>query len=465
MDAGHASEPQPRLASWSDRKRLRKRVTASGDASRSAVRQTGLVGGSLVAWAIGSYAYFLIAGRVVGPATYGLVSALIGVLTIITWPCTALQWSAARTLASTSGDRANAMAAYRRALMRAWGLAAFLGAAGMVAVVVAHQFSDAVPTWALVATCVSAVPILPLFVALGALQGESRYAGYGVSWAASGVLRAPFMLPFLAIAAGSAAAVVMGSGLAVLAGLLIAMWLTRDDLRISRPPSRAAWANFTAGLGATVAGLAGFASLVSLGVVVAKLRLPADDAGYYGAANTLGRAVLMIPQAVAIVLLPRVAKRRTGDLPTGALLAIGAVATLGVGFAAAGLAAVAGVPLITLTFGSAYESAATLLPQILAASTLIGVLFILVNHHVARSDHRFAWALAVLAGLHVVLLIALGMTANAIIAIDAGVAVLAIIVHEVIYRGTADSLLAGVRAARRRPSSGARRKAGYSPPS
>ena len=405
-------------------------------------------------WAIGSYAYFLIAGRVVGPATYGLVSALIGVLTIITWPCTALQWSAARTLASASGDRADAMAAYRRALIRAWLFALGLGAAGVVAVVVAHQFSDAVPTWALVATCVSAVPVLPLFVALGALQGESRYAGYSVSWAASGVLRAPLMLPFLAIAAGSAAAVVMGYGLAVLAGLLIAMWLTRDDLRISRPPSRAAWANFTAGLGATVAGLIGFASLVSLGVVVAKLRLPVDDAGYYGAANTLGRAVLMVPQAVAIVLLPRVARRRSGDVPTGGLLALGAVATLVIGFIGVAFVAVAGEPVIRLTFGSAFADAATLLPQILAASTLIGVLFILVNHHVARSDHRFAWVLGVVALVHLLLLVALGTSANAIIAIDAAAAVLAVVVHEVIYRGTGDSLVRGASALLRRPRRG-----------
>jgi O-antigen/teichoic acid export membrane protein len=428
-------------------------------ASADAVRSAGAVGLSLILWAIGSYAYFLIAGRVVGPATYGLVSALIGVLTLITWPCTALQWSAARTLASASHDRADAMAAYRRALIRAWLVAIALGAAGVVAIVVAHEFSDAVPTWALVATCLSVVPVIPFFVAIGALQGESRYAGYGVSWALTGVLRAPLMLPFLMVAAGSAAAVIMGSAAAVLVALLLAMWLTRDDLRVSRPPSPAAWAHFTSGLGASVVGLIGFASLVSLGVVVAKLRLPADDAGYYGAANTLGRAVLMIPQAVAIVLLPRVARRRTGDLPTGALLAIGAVATLVIGLAGAVAAEFLGVPLIGLTFGSAYEPAATLLPQILAASTLIGVLFILVNHHVARGDRRFAWALGAVAVVHVVLLIVLGTTANTIIAIDAAAAVLGVVVHEVIYRGTGDSLIRGLGALM-----GRRRHPAHEPP-
>lgn len=408
------------------------------------------MGASMVAWALGSYAYFLIAGRVVGPATYGLVSALIGVLTIISWPCTALQWSAARTLASSSFDRVDARAAYRQALVRAWGAALILGGAGVIAILIAHRFSDVVPTWALVATCASAVPVLPFFVAIGALQGESRYSGYSLSWALTGVLRAPLMLPLLIIAAGSAAAVMTGSGLAMLVGLLLAMWLTRTDFRAITRPSPAVWHSFTSGLGSSVAGLVGFASLVSLGVVVAKLRLPADEAGYYGAANTLGRAVLMIPQAVAIVLLPRVAMRRSGHLPTGALLAIGAAATLFVGSLAVVVVAVVGETIMTVTFGAAYADASSLLPQILAASTLIGVLFILINHHVARSDHRFSWALAILAVLHVGLLIGLGMSGNLIIAVDAGAALLAIVVHEVIYRGTDDSLMSGAAALMRR---------------
>jgi O-antigen/teichoic acid export membrane protein len=419
-------------------------------ADATAVRHVGLVGGSLVMVAIGSYAYFLLAGRVVGPATYGLVSALIGVLALVMWPCTALQWSSARVLASASHDRHDAMAAYRRALIRTCVVAVTLGLAGTVAIAMAHLFSDAVPTWALLATCLSVVPVLPFFVAIGALQGESRYAGYGVSWALTGVLRAPMMIPFLMIAAGSAAAVIMGSGVAVLVALLLAVWLTRKDLSASRAPSRAVWANFTSGLGASVVGLIGFASLVSISVVAAKLRLAPDDAGYFGAANTLGRAVLMIPQAVAIVLLPRVARRRTGDLPTGALLAIGAVATLVIGMAAATLAEFLGMPLMGLTFGSAYEPAATLLPQMLAASTLLGVLFVLVNHHAARGDHRFAWALAGVGVVHLVLLIALGMTANSIIAIDATAAILGIAVHEVIYRGSGDSLAHGLAALMRR---------------
>lgn len=409
-----------------------------------AVRHAGLVGASLVLWAGGSYAYFVISGRVVGPATYGLVSALIGVLAIVTWPCTALQWSTARTLASAGSERTDARAAYRRALMRAWIAALALGALGVVAIVISHAVSESVPTWALVATCVSAVPILPFFVAIGALQGESRYAGYSASWASTGLLRAPLMLPFLAVAAGSAAAVMMGSGAAVLVGLLLAMWLTRADLRIGRRPTRETWSRFTDGLGASIAGLIGFASLVSLGVVVAKLRLPAEDAGFYGAANTLGRAVLVIPQAVGIVLLPRVAKRRSGELPTGALLAVGVGATLVIGTLGVAVAAGLGAPIISVTFGSAYEPAATLLPQIVAASTLIGMLFVLVNHHVARSDHRFAWALVAVAAVHVLLLVALGVSANAIVAADAAAAVLALIIHEVIYRGTGDSLTSGV---------------------
>lgn len=409
-------------------------------------RHAGLVGTSLVVWAIGNYAYYLIAGRVVGPATYGLVSALIGVLAIIAWPCTALQWATARTLASAEIPRDDAVAAYRRALRWAWSGSVAVGAIGIAVVLVVRGFDDGVATWALVVTCLSAVPLLPYFVSIGALQGESRYVAYSASSALTGVLRAPLMLPLLLVAAGSAAAVISGSGLSILAGLAAAVWVTRDDLRQRPVPSPEVWRAFTRGLGATVAGLIGFSSLVSVGVVVAKFRLPADDAGFYGAANVLGRALLVVPQAVAIVLLPRVARRRSGDLPTGALLAIGVAGTVVIGVAATLLCVVAGTPIITITFGSQYEAAAAFLPQLFAASTAIGAVFVFVNHHVARSDHRFAWALAALAVVHLAFLIAFGVSVNGIIAIDGAVAVLALVVHEVLYRGTGDSLIGGTRA-------------------
>lgn len=413
----------------------------------SAVRSAGLVGASLVAWALGSYAYYLIAGRVVGPATYGLVSALIAIISIVAWPCVALQWSSARTLASTTAaGRADAMAAYRLALRRSIAVGVALGVAGLVGTGLATLVSDRVPVAALAATFVSVMPILALYVAIGALQGEHRYGAYGVSWALTGVLRAPLMLPFFLLPAAGAGSVVIGTGLAMAVGLGAAVWASRDDLRVRMRPSPEMWAAFKAGMFATVLGLLGYAAIVGVLAVIAKLRLPAVEAGYFGAAYVIGRALLIVPQAFAIVLLPRVARRRAGDTPTGALLAAGVLATVAFGAFCVVVSAVAGEWIMRISFGTEYLDAAPLLPGLFAATTAVGALFILVNHHVARSDPRFSWVLAVLAVVDIAALAAFGSTEALLITIDGAVAVLGIVVHEIVYRGSDDGLIGGTRA-------------------
>ncbi len=423
-------------------------VLDTGGTPPGAVRSTSLVGASFVVWGIGSYAYYLIAGRLVGPSVYGLVSALIAVLTIIAWPCLAVQWAMARTVASHLGpDRPGALAVYRRAIIRSGVISVVAAALATGVTLGLAAAGETVPTWPLIATYVSAVPVLPLYVALGALQGEHRYTPYALSYAITGVLRAVLVLPLVLLPVVGAGPVVVANGVAAFAGLAVAAWLSRDDLRVRTPPPDAIWRAMTSGLGATVVGLLGFASIFGLGVVVARLRFTSVDAGYFGAVGVLARAMIIVPQALTIVLLPRVAARRRRDVPTGALLGAAVGVTVAIGVVVAIACEFLGEQVIRITFGPAYAAAGDLLPQYVLASTLICALFVLVNHHVARSDHRFSWLLGGLAIVHVVLLVLLGSTANAIIGVDAIAALIGLIGHEWLYRGTGDSLLTGTRMA------------------
>ncbi len=420
----------------------------TGGTPPGAVRSTSLVGASLVVWGIGSYAYYLIAGRLVGPSVYGLVSALIAVLAIIGWACLAVQWAMARTVATHLGtDRPGTLAVYRRAIIRSGVISVVAAALATGVTLGLAAAGETVPMWPLIATYVSAVPVLPLYVALGALQGEHRYTPYAVSYAITGVLRAVLVLPLVLLPVVGAGPVVVANGVAAFAGLAVAAWLSRADLRVRTPPPDAIWRSMTAGLGATVVGLLGFASLFGLGVIAARLRFPSVDAGYFGAVGVLAHAMIIVPQALTIVLLPRVAARRSRDVPTGALLGAAVGVTVAIGVVVAIACAFLGEQVMRITFGPAYAAAGDLLPQYVLASTLIGALFVLVNHHVARSDHRFSWLLGGVAIVHVVLLVLLGSTANAIIGVDALAALIGLIGHEWLYRGTGDSLLTGTRMA------------------
>jgi hypothetical protein len=131
---------------------------------------------------------------------------------------------------------------------------------------------------------------------------------------------------------------------------------------------------------------------------------------------------------------------------TGSLLAAGIVAMLIAGLVAMLLAIPLAEPVMSIAFGSEYSSAATLLVPFIGATTLLGALLILVNHHVARSDHRFVWAVGGLAILQIVLLIFFSTSSEAIIAIDAIVGGVGLVVHELIYFNTDESMLRGAGA-------------------
>ena len=103
-------------------------------------------------------------------------------------------------------------------------------------------------------------------------------------------------------------------------------------------------------------------------------------------------------------------------------------------------------PIMNIAFGSEYASASSLLVPFFGATTLLGALLILVNHHVARSDHRFVWAVGGLAVLQIVLLTMFSTSDKAIIAVDAVVAGIGLVVHEMIYFNTDESMLRGAGA-------------------
>ena len=414
---------------------------------RGDVRNSLIVGASISAWSLGAFAYYLVAGRVLGPDAYGLVAALQSVLVVGSVPIIALQWSAARVIAgSDEHGRAGALATYRRGLIGATSLALLLGVLATIVTVAINVWIRPVPVAPLAITYFSLVAIVPLLIACGALQGERRYVGLAWSYAASGVLRAPLLLPLLLLPFTDVDATVLAVGLAIAIGAIWASWLTRDDLKVRTPPPRDTWRNFTASLPATMVGLTGIAVLTNVDVIAAKLSIGGEQAGLFGAASVVAKSLLVVPQALTLVLLPRVAQRGARGERTGSLLAAGII-TMAVAGALAMLVAVPlAEPIMRIAFGSAYVAAASLLVPFFGATALLGALLILVNHHVARSDHRFVWAVGGLAVLQVILLIFFSTSSEAIIAIDAIVGGVGLIMHEVIYINTDESILRGAGA-------------------
>lgn len=416
--------------------------TATTRDPRGAVHSTAVVAASLAAWSVGVYFFYLLAGRLLGPEEYGLAAALQAVVVVVSLPLAALQWSAARTVASAPDDP-QVGAVYRHALTVVTATAAGLAAvATLVTAITASQLS--LPTGALIATYWSLVPLAPLLLAMGTMQGFHRYGGFAWSFGLTGVLRAPLLLVFLALPwITQVEATMVATGVPLAIGALLGIWLTRALLRGTPRPGRAALKAFWAGMAPTVVGLAGIAVLINVDVIAAKLNIGGEEAGYFGAASIIAKSLMLVPQALITVLLPRVAERRARDEATGSLLAIGVLLIFAAGIVAVVLSIPLEGPITTITFGDAYEPAAQLVLPFFAATTLLGALLILVNHHVARGDNRFSWVVGALAIIQLALLATVGTTAGRIIAIDAVVAAVGLVAHEILYFRTGDSMLRG----------------------
>jgi O-antigen/teichoic acid export membrane protein len=408
-----------------------------------------LVLGALVAWNAGNYAFFLIAGRILGPADYGLVAALLSATLVVAVPAQALQFAVARLVAAPpGGDAALAEGIYARAWRQCALATPVLAGLACGGILVAAALNPGVPVGPQLLTVALVAPLGFFFLTMGMLQGQERFGGFAAGFALWGVPR-PIALPLLAVLGLGVYAALGATGLALLCALGCTWWLTRAP-RPRREPGPAERRGFARPLIPVMVGLTGLGVLTNVDVIAGKLALDPDDAGRFAAAATLAKAVFLIPQAVSFVLLPRIAARSAADRDTGMILGLAVALTL----VAGGLASLAiwalAEPILRVTYGGEFAGSADILGAYAAASTLIGALIVVINHHIGRGRNAFVWAIAAIALLQVVLLAAFHDSAEAIVAVDAVVGAAGLVVHEIITRGTEDAIAPGlVRAASR----------------
>lgn len=292
----------------------------------SAAERTATAGG--IAAAVGttlanvlSYGLSLAGARLLHPTEYGVLVALLAVTIVASVPALALQAVVAvRVVRAPAADR-DLVAARSLGLGLAAG--AVLVVAGLLAAPLLERFlrlsGPGAAMW--VAVAVGAITVL------GVLQGIAQgrqdfhrlaailvgYAGARLAGGAAGLLLTGTVTGTLA---GVAAGIVVGA---------TAGWVLTGRPR----PARGGW---RAGeLLVASQALAGLYLLTNLDPVLARHYLPAAEAGLYGAGAVLAKAAFFLPQAVVLVLFPRLASEprpgRTLWLGLGALAGLGLVMT------------------------------------------------------------------------------------------------------------------------------------------
>ncbi len=297
-------------------------------------RKQDLRGGTSLAVAMGvmnvaTYAFTILAARVLGPKDYGAFAALMGVLLVITVASLALQATAARRIAATP-DHVHQI---EGVILRV-GVQASLGM-GVLCLLLAPVINavarlDSLATAALIAF--AAAPLTMMGAQAGILQGERRWFPLAMVYVGVGVPR---------LLVGTAMILWRPTEFAALLGVAIAAyvplvvgWLA---LRHTREPGehsaehtdRALWKETFHNSNTLLA----FFALSNVDILVARNVLDEHDAGLYAAGLILVKAVLFLPQFVVILAFPSMsqasAARSTLYKSLGVVVALGGMIALG----------------------------------------------------------------------------------------------------------------------------------------
>ena len=345
-----------------------------------------------------NYASNLVFSRMLAPASFGDLTALLALSVVLAVPAAAAQTRIAERVATyeADGERERSTYLIRHSAAHLGTIAAVITLAYLVSIPLVVSLLDLQapgPAIAL-APLIGATFLFP--VLYGTLQGLGRFVAFGIVALAVAVGRLVFGVPWVAAGGGSGGAIA-GQALAMVFCLAVGLWAIRHH---SAPRGRGA---ATTGLkrrpdiGAMAAGGAfvAFAVISNLDLILAKLFMSAHDAGLYSALATVGKVLAFLPAAVAVIVVPNAARadassgERTRVLRTAAMLVCASTAVVAIP------AMLASRFVIRTMFGEEYMAATSGVLPIVVAGAGLSLLYLLVVFAVAIEDRRWTWLLIV----------------------------------------------------------------------
>ena len=251
---------------------------------------------------IGTYAFQMVAARLLGPSQYGAVAGMMALLMVLSVVQLGLQATAARRIASAPEDVA---AIEQTVLTTTWRAALLLGllaVAASPAVWWLLRLDGLLPA-VLLGLCV--VPVTVMGGQAGVLQGERRWLSLSLMYLSVGVPR---------VLVGGVALAISPTETSAMVGVLAASWLpvligswalrnrahdaivSEHDRDVRRDVRRETYASSVA--------LLAFVALSNLDVVVARNVLDDHQAGLYAGGLIVTKAVLFLPQFAVVILFP-----------------------------------------------------------------------------------------------------------------------------------------------------------------
>jgi O-antigen/teichoic acid export membrane protein len=334
-----------------------------------------------------NYAFNLVMSRLLGPADYGALGALLALVLVGTVPGVALQAVVARhtTLAGEAVGRL-----WSRVLVAVVAVGAALGLLTVAASPAVAAFLH-LPSLGPCLWLAAALLPLPLLSAVqGMLQGREWFGALAavllVSAAGRLAVGVGLVEDGLGVS-GALAATAIGSAVAV----LVAVPRLRakggwERPRVALPPrwpgKGSSAAAFGGEVAAAAAGVLGLLLLANVDVLLARHFLTAEASGLYAAGGVLTKIAFWAPQFVVTLVFPRLVtatdRRRLLGRSAAVVAAVGAPLVVAAALAP-GLAA-------RLSFGEAYLDVGPALPLFAALGTGLALVQLVLFTGMATAD-------------------------------------------------------------------------------
>jgi O-antigen/teichoic acid export membrane protein len=347
--------------------------------------------GGLVA-GIGGFVYHAIAGRVLGPETYGQVAFLIAVYAVGTGPALIIIVVLARYTAMLGARGDPGVRSLTARTVR------LIAIPCLFFILLTTLFARPIAIYAHVG---STIPILILGFSIaliwqvaiprGILQGLQRFTSLSLNLSLELVVRTAVV--FWLLKAGYA---VSGAMAAVFAGLAfvfcLGLFSLRDHFRgIGQRVRLRVMANFSL---TASAGIIGVLILYNQDVILAKHFLSDHDAGIYGGLNKIGTILYFLTLSVSQVLFPRVVEAVAKEQHPGRILLSSAGILTGLG--ACALLVFIAVPglVVGVLFGPSFRDAIPFVFPVGVIGLALALDNLLVQFFMAVHDRFFVPILA-----------------------------------------------------------------------
>ena len=398
--------------------------------ARGAIWLSGL---TLVASGV-NYLSNLVFSRILTPASYGDLTALLALSVVLGVPMAAAQTRIAERVATYAdeGNWRTVRFMVRHALAHLATIALIATAAYAATIPLIVELLDLQAPGPAIAL-VPLVFVGFLFPVLqGTLQGLERYIAFGIVTLAIAVSRLLFGVPW-AEAGGGAGGAIGGQAVGMGACLVVLVWMLRGQL------SFGGWRAVSSGIRrrpnvrAVAAGGAFvfFAVIANCDVVFAKLWLDPHSAGEYAALATIGKIITFLPAAVAVTVVPNAARAGESVAERARVLRVAALLVVGAAAVAAIPAGLAPTFVVRTMFGSDYLAATSGVLPIVIAGAGLSLLYLLVTFTVTIEDHRWTWLLVLGVALQAGGMALFHDSVTQVAGVQAGAVLAVLIVNEV----------------------------------